>query len=126
MEIKGLLKAVNLAKNKFDATTAPTVNNDVTEGYSPGSQWADVTNDEFYICVDATEGAAVWVEITQARGIAGKITWVTTVAELEAAIAAQVADEVILIAPGEYILTASQSILVAANGGGGGIELILR
>ncbi len=51
-------------KSKRDATQAPTVNNDTTEGYSVGSEWDDVTNDEAYVCLDATEGAAVWTEIT--------------------------------------------------------------
>ena len=51
-----------LVLNKLDATAAPTVNNDVDEGYAPGSLWIDVTNDVFYICVDATDGDADWSE----------------------------------------------------------------
>lgn len=46
--------------NKYDATTAPSTNNDTTEGYSVGSVWIDVTADERYVCLDASEGAAVW------------------------------------------------------------------
>jgi len=49
--------------DKLDATQAPTVDNDVTEGYSVGSWWFDVTNDKAYTCLDATEGAAVWQEV---------------------------------------------------------------
>jgi len=49
-----------LVLNKLDATAAPDADNDVDEGYAPGSIWVDVTNDNFYICVDATDGAAVW------------------------------------------------------------------
>ena len=45
-------------------TSAPGVNNDTTEGYSVGSLWYDTTNDKAYICLDATDGAAVWKEIT--------------------------------------------------------------
>lgn len=48
--------------DKLDATTAPTVNDDSGDGYSIGSQWIDVTNDKAYVCVDASVGAAVWVE----------------------------------------------------------------
>ena len=55
----GLSNIENL-KVKLDATTAPTVNNDVDEGYSVGSRWFDITNDEEYVCLDATDGAAVW------------------------------------------------------------------
>jgi hypothetical protein len=46
--------------NKLDATAAPDADNDVDEGYVPGSIWVDVTNDNFYICVDNTDGAAGW------------------------------------------------------------------
>ena len=53
-------KTVNTLKNKYDATTAPGVDNDTTEGYAVGSHWIDVTNDNAYTCVDITEGAAVW------------------------------------------------------------------
>lgn len=53
---------------KLDATVAPGVSNDNTEGYAPGSVWVDVTNDLAYICLDASTGAAVWTEITQASG----------------------------------------------------------
>jgi hypothetical protein len=53
-----------LAKNKLDATAAPAVTDDSGDGYGINSIWADVTNDKVYICVDATEGAAVWKDIT--------------------------------------------------------------
>ena len=55
--------------NKYDATTAPVVGNDNTEGYSVGSQWMDITNDKGYVCLDVTTGAAVWLEITSTGGI---------------------------------------------------------
>lgn len=42
------------------ATAAPTVTDDADAGYSLGSRWIDITNDEIYFCVDATAGAAVW------------------------------------------------------------------
>jgi len=47
------------------ATVAPTVTDDNSweRNYSPGSVWVDVTADKAYICVDATEGAAVWREV---------------------------------------------------------------
>lgn len=56
----------DLPLHKYDATAAPTVNNDVDEGYTPGSRWIDVTNDKAYVCLDNTDGAAVWTEVTQA------------------------------------------------------------
>ena len=55
------------------ATAAPGVNDDVTGGYSAGSIWTDVTNDKSYVCLDATDGAAVWTEIT----VTGSVTEAT-------------------------------------------------
>jgi hypothetical protein len=49
---------------KFDATAAPTADDDSGDGYSVGSLWIDVTNDEAYRCVDASLGAAVWINTT--------------------------------------------------------------
>lgn len=46
--------------NKVNATTAPTVTDDVNDGYVEGSYWVDVTGNVFYVCVDATAGAAIW------------------------------------------------------------------
>lgn len=51
-------------QNNFVATAAPDANNDSTEGYSVGSVWIDVTADERYVCLDASEGAAVWAQST--------------------------------------------------------------
>jgi len=68
----GLLKissgSTSAVKVKLDATQAPTVNNDVDEGYAVGSRWCDVTNDKEYICLDNTDGDAVWTETTQSGG----------------------------------------------------------
>jgi hypothetical protein len=51
-----------LPKCKYDATAAPTADNDTSEGYSVGSKWIDIVNSKAYECLDATEGAAVWQE----------------------------------------------------------------
>lgn len=59
-----------VALNKWDATTAPTANEDSGDGYQPGSRWIDVTNDKEYVCLDATAAAAVWTETTAAAGAA--------------------------------------------------------
>ena len=48
---------------------APTVANDSTEGYLPGSWWVQVQGVDnpatlaFFLCIDATAGAAVWVRM---------------------------------------------------------------
>lgn len=46
--------------NNFSSIAAPTVTNDSSEGYTPGSRWIDLANDISYVCVDNTAGAAVW------------------------------------------------------------------
>jgi hypothetical protein len=51
---------IGVLLNKYDATAAPAVADDSGDGYAVGSVWIDITGDKAYICVDATEGAAVW------------------------------------------------------------------
>lgn len=60
----GLSNVPNLKVN-LTATTAPTVNDDTTEGYAVGSRWINTTSEKEYVLVDATDGAAVWIETTQ-------------------------------------------------------------
>lgn len=73
--------------NKLDATTAPTVNDDSGDGYDVGSIWVDVTNDNAYICLDATVGAAVW------KPISGSGVWPTAgTANIDAEIYAAIDD----------------------------------
>jgi hypothetical protein len=57
--------------NKLDATVAPASGDDSGDGYSEGSIWVDVTANKAYVCVDASLGAAIWTEITQAGGGGG-------------------------------------------------------
>lgn len=56
----GDVRGLNVKKANLVATSAPLVTSDTAAGYDVGSLWVDVTNDESYICVDATNGAAVW------------------------------------------------------------------
>lgn len=46
--------------DNLSATTSPTASDDSADGYSVGSMWVDTTNDEVFICVDATAAAAKW------------------------------------------------------------------
>lgn len=59
----GLNNVQNLKVNLL-ATTAPTINNDSSSGYSVGSSWYDINNNKAYVCLNNTVGSAVWVEIT--------------------------------------------------------------
>jgi hypothetical protein len=49
-------------KDNLTATNGPTVNDDSGDGYSIGSFWLDTAAEVFYVCTDATVGAAVWIE----------------------------------------------------------------
>ncbi len=46
------------------AATAPGVTDDAAAGFSVNSLWTDTALDDAYVCVDATNGAAVWKKIT--------------------------------------------------------------
>ena len=62
--VSAAANAALIPLNNYSANVAPTVNDDSGDGYAPGSRWIDLTGDEVYLCVDATVGAAVWIEAT--------------------------------------------------------------
>jgi len=80
--------AASGVKNNLAATAAPAVTNDVTEGYGVGSIWLDTTNDIAYLCLDGTEGAALWRELVAVAGaqtISGAKSFAETLAMTVAA-----------------------------------------
>lgn len=50
--------------SKFDATTAPTANEDIADGYGPGSLFYDATGNALYICESNGAAAAVWTVVS--------------------------------------------------------------
>jgi len=56
-------------KSNMEASAAPATTDDSNSGYAVGSRWFDITNDKEYVCLDATYGAAVWIETTGAAAI---------------------------------------------------------
>ena len=52
--------ATNVKKCNFEAVAEPGVTDDTTEGYAVGSSW--IYNQVVYICVDATEDNAIWIQ----------------------------------------------------------------
>lgn len=50
-------------RNNLAAAVAPTVTDDSSASYAVGSRWIDTVADRHWICVDATAGAAVWLEL---------------------------------------------------------------
>ena len=60
--------ATSELKYNLAATTNPTAGDDSGDGYSIGSRWINVSSDKEFVCLDASSGAAVWTETTQAGG----------------------------------------------------------
>lgn len=66
----GDIKADMAFVNNLGATTDPTVTDDISLGYTVGSIWVNTTANRAFVCVDSTDGAAVWNEA--ASGGAGQ------------------------------------------------------
>jgi hypothetical protein len=66
----GLTNALNLVNNLAAAAPPGETDDSDPAGYGVGSLWLDTTNDKAYICLDATNGSAVWKDITGAAGSA--------------------------------------------------------
>jgi hypothetical protein len=60
------LSNVKNTLNAADATLVPDANDDEDQGYSVGSHWYNVAGGDAYVCLDASDGAAVWKQITPA------------------------------------------------------------
>lgn len=52
------------ARNKWTVFNAPSVTDDNTLGFAPGSMWKD--GGKLWVCVDAATGAAVWARVRNA------------------------------------------------------------
>lgn len=63
-QAQGDARYAPLRKNNISATTDPTVNDDITEGYEPLSRWVNTTSAEVFLCVSNAEGAANWQQAT--------------------------------------------------------------
>ena len=48
------------ARSNYAATVDPSVSNDNTQDYGPGSHWCNTVNGRFWICQSAATGAAAW------------------------------------------------------------------
>lgn len=68
LPVGDILPGAGGLQNNYAATTAPAVTDDSGAGYAVGSEWIDVTNDNSYVCVDASVGAAVWQQTNGAGG----------------------------------------------------------
>lgn len=55
-------------KHSLNNAVDPNGNDDTTDGYEPGSIWVNTTADTAFVCLDATDTAAVWKEVTGSAG----------------------------------------------------------
>lgn len=66
--LTGFVKANNIFFGTFAESDAPDANDDVDGGFVVGSQWINTTADEMYVCLDNTDGAAVWSKAAPGGG----------------------------------------------------------
>ena len=50
-------------QNNVQATSNPTITDDVNAGYAPGNIWLNTSTNRFFVCAVNTASAAVWHEI---------------------------------------------------------------
>ena len=50
-------------------TSDPTVSDDTTKGYTVGSYWFNTSSGNTFVCIDPSEGAAVWRESSVLGGV---------------------------------------------------------
>ena len=109
-------------KDNFRATAAPGVNDDTTLGYVRGSRWLDTTTGIGYICIDATDGAASWVLISQIVSV-GETNTASNVGSGETLFKQKTAANLefkSLVAGSNITLTPGASDITIASTGGSG------
>ena len=52
-----------------ESTSDPTVDDDAGDGYVIGQQWVNTATGHVFVLVDATTGAAVWVDVSAGTGV---------------------------------------------------------
>jgi hypothetical protein len=55
-----------MATHNWIAVVDPTVNDDITARYTPGSNWLNTVTGDLFWCVDPAAGAAVWLSASVA------------------------------------------------------------
>lgn len=55
--------------NVNSSTSDPTASDDSSNGFQVGSRWWNTSSREEFVCLDASQGAAVWVSTTTGGGV---------------------------------------------------------
>ena len=95
------------------ASVDPTVNDDSGDGYAVGSYWVNTSTDNIFICLDATEGAAVWNSLLTTYADEATSTVATTTTSLTDVLMAPMT---ITPPAGEYLVIASCDLEHDTNG----------
>ncbi|MEK0326024.1 MAG: hypothetical protein QQN63_10010, partial [Nitrosopumilus sp.] len=63
-----------MPRNARDETGSPGITDDQEKGFLVGSRWWDTTNNQEYVCMDKTTGAAVWKQTTGGGSGSGDVS----------------------------------------------------
>lgn len=63
--LKAISGVVSAYQDNYISTTSPTASDDSSKGYSVGSAWINISQDDFYICVHDAVNAAIWLKIPE-------------------------------------------------------------
>jgi hypothetical protein len=111
-------------QNNFSATAAPTVNDDSGDGYSIGSMWIDITNQNIYQAEDVSVGAANWIWLNDTQWPFTKILTVSATdpsadfTTVGLAISNASAGDLIWLDPGTYTETLTINTALSIYGPG--------
>lgn len=72
-----MLNPEDLHDKGMEDVIDPTVNDDSSKGFKVSSHWVNITNDNAFICVDATLGAAVWRQVDPVTGLLNNLNATT-------------------------------------------------
>jgi hypothetical protein len=103
--------------NNFSATAAPGVNDDLADGYGPGSLWLDATNNNTYICESNAAGAAVWHQLNGGGGGgAVSISGTPSAGQVAEWTSASAIQGVAVTGSGNYVKATSPTLVTPALG----------
>jgi hypothetical protein len=99
-------------------TTAPTVSNDNTQGYEPGSFWLNTTASTTYTCMSAATGAAIWVQLAISGGGIGAHYEVNAAGDITSNSHSDIVATSMTLTPGAgtYQVVFSSDLSIGGNG----------
>jgi len=109
-----------LGLNNLEATTNPAVTDDIDLGYEVGSKWINTASGAIFECVDNTDGAAVWKEITS-TGVDPAVKLLNTQAGIDCTATGQTTIYTVPAATTTYVTQMLVEITTITGGTGVGL-----